>query len=206
MTIAILGAGKMGTRIAARLAAAGEDVTLAARDLKRTAEAAKSIGPQVKAATPAAAVEGADVVIVAVPYAQIPAALKEAGDLSGKVLIDISNAVGPNLSQAVSGATSAAEEIQRLVPGAKVVKAFNTIFSDLFEGPPEKSPPQVYYAGDDAAAKAKTAEVIRKAGFEPVDAGPLENARQIEAMGNLNIKFAFGLGRNRRIAFQIVQH
>src|ERR1700686_3748477 len=148
MTIAILGAGNMGKGLAKRLAAAGEEVLLAARDQKKTAEAAKAIGGKVKAATlPGAASAG--IIILAVPYAQAGAALNELGDLAGKVIVDITNAVGPNMSMAVTGNSSAAEEIQKKAGKAKVVKAFNTLFANFFDKTYANNPPQVFYAGDD---------------------------------------------------------
>src|ERR1700737_4218458 len=112
MTIAIVGAGNMGKGLAKRLAAAGEEVMLAARDYKKTAETAKAIGSKVKAATPSAAA-AAGIIILAVPYTQTEAVLNELGELAGKVIVDITNAVGANLSMAVTGNSSAAEEIQK---------------------------------------------------------------------------------------------
>jgi predicted dinucleotide-binding enzyme len=150
--------------------------------------------------TAPSAVASADLIVLAVPYAQAAAALNEAGDLSGKVIIDITNAVGPNMSMGVTGNTSAAEEIQKRAGRAKVVKAFNTLFAHFFEDASGKAPPQVFYAGDDTAAKEKVAALIKRMGFEPVDAGPLENARQLEAIGNLAIRMAYGLGRGTGFA------
>jgi hypothetical protein len=205
MTIAILGAGNMGKGLAKRLADAGEEVVLTARDQKKTTETAKSLGRNVKAAAPSA-VAGADIVIIAVPYSNVGDAIKEAGGLAGKTVIDITNPVGPNMSQAVSGDSSAAEEIQKLAPQAKVVKAFNTIFSTLLDLKYGGPGPQVFVAGTDATAKEQVFALIKKIGFEPVDAGPLENARQVEAIGNLNIKLGYALGRGRRIAVGVTEY
>src|SRR5262245_47355431 len=100
MTIAIVGAGNMGRGLAKRIAAAGEEVLLAARDQKKTAETAKAMGGKVKAVLPPD-VASADIIVLAVPHAQSAAALKELGNIAGKVIIDITNAVGPNLSMAI---------------------------------------------------------------------------------------------------------
>jgi 8-hydroxy-5-deazaflavin:NADPH oxidoreductase len=205
MTIAILGAGNMGKGLAKRLAAAGEEVLLAARDPRKTAEAAKAIGGKVKAATPSGAAS-AGIIVLAVPYAQAGAALNELGDLAGKVIVDITNAVGPNMSMAVTGNSSAAEEIQKKASKAKVVKAFNTLFANFFDKTYANNPPQVFYAGNDAAAKERVAALIRQIGFEPVDAGPLENARQLEAMGNLAIRVAYSLGRGTTFTPAFLSH
>jgi hypothetical protein len=189
----------MGKGIAKRLAAAGEEVILAARDQKKTAETAKAIGGKIKAAALSGAA-AADIIVLAVPRAQAAAALSEVGDLTGKVIIDITNAVGPNLSMAVTGNNSAAEEIQKQARQATVVKAFNTLFACFFDDPPRKAPPQVFYAGDDAGAKRQVAALIKRMDFEPVDVEPLENVRQLEAMGNLAIRLAYGLGRGTTFA------
>ena len=204
MKIAILGAGNMGKGLGKRLAEAGEDVVLIARNEAKTAEIAKSLGKNVRAGRPSDAAD-ADIVILAVPYRNAGDAIKQAGGLAGKILIDISNAVGPNMSQAVTGDSSAAEEIQKLAPKAKVVKAFNTIFASLLEGMFHHNGPQVFMAGDDAAAKEKVAALIKEIGFEPIDAGPLANARQVEAIGNLNIKLGYALGHGNRIAIGLTQ-
>lgn len=207
MTVAIIGAGNMGKGLAKRLAAAGEKVVLAARDPKKTAEIAHAIGKGVVGTAPYAAASSAEIVIVAVPYAALEDALKETGDLAGKTIVSIVNAVGPNLSMALPNTTSVAEEVQKLLPQAKVVVAFNAVFAALLDlGYDGLKPPQVFYAGDDAAAKAKVAALIEKIGFEPYDGGPLENARQIEAMANLIIRFGYGLDRGTRLAFGVTQY
>jgi predicted dinucleotide-binding enzyme len=113
MTIAILGAGNMGKGLGKRLAEAGEDVVLIARNEAKTAEVAKSLGKNVRAGSPSEAAD-ADIVILAVPYQNAGDAITEAGGLSGRILIDISNAVGPDMSQAITGESSAAEESRGL--------------------------------------------------------------------------------------------
>ncbi|MGH6680309.1 MAG: NADPH-dependent F420 reductase, partial [Bradyrhizobium sp.] len=125
-------------------------------------------------------------------------ALREAGDLSGKILIDISNPITPDYKALTVGhTTSAAEEIQKAVPTAKVVKAFNTIFSELLPAEARKgrsTPVQVFVAGDDEAAKKIVSEIIAKTGFEPVESGALSNSRYLEPVGEINIHFGFFLG------------
>lgn len=207
MTVAIIGAGNMGKGLAKRLAAAGEKVVLGARDPKKATEIAHAIGKGVVGTAPYAAASSADMVIVAVPYPALQEALKETGDLAGKTIVSIVNAVGPNLSMALPSTTSVAEEIQKLLPQAKVVVAFNTVFAPLLDLKYEGlKPPQVFYAGDDADAKAKVATLIEKIGLEPYDAGPLENARQVEAMANLAIRLAYGLGRGTKLAFGVTPY
>jgi predicted dinucleotide-binding enzyme len=116
------------------------------------------------------------------------------GDLTGKIVVDISNPLKPDMSGlAVGHTTSAGEEVAAKLPGAKVVKAFNTVFAQaLQEGPIFGSAKgQVFYAGDDAGAKDKVKDLIASLGFEAVDAGPLANSRYLEPIGMLNIWFGY---------------
>ncbi len=205
MAIAIIGSGRMAEGIGERLVAGGEAVSLLGRDAKKAAAAAKRIGASAGSISDAAK---ADAVVLAVPYRAAADALKAAGDLSGKVVVDITNPVGPELSLAVGMTTSAAEEIQKLVPKARVVKAFNTIFAELYglDLGPDDIPPQVLYAGDDAAAKDRVAGMIKAMGFEPLDAGPLRNARLIEPLALMTINFGYALGQGTRISPRFVKY
>jgi predicted dinucleotide-binding enzyme len=124
-------------------------------------------------------------VLLAVPAAAAADVLSTAGPLDGKVLIDATN----NLSGGPDGA-----EIAALASGARVVKAFNTVFAQFFEQPPPK-PPTLVFAGDDAGAKEIVASLIRDAGFEPVDAGDHGQAADLEAFARLVIGIAYRQGR-----------
>lgn len=207
MTIAIIGTGRMGRGLARRFAAAGETVLLCGRDDLRAAAAAAALGPRISSALIAAAAD-AEIVVVAVPYPATADAMRSAGDLAGKIVIDITNPVGPDLSLAVGTTTSAAEAIQKRVPRARVVKAFNTLFAELLdlELTDADIPPQILYAGDDAAAKERVAGLIAKIGYEPLDAGPLRNARLIEPIALMTIQFGYALGRGTRIAPRFVDY
>jgi predicted dinucleotide-binding enzyme len=130
-------------------------------------------------------VAGADVVLLAVPAAAVPEVLAAAGPLESTVLVDATN----NLSGGPDGAAIAA-----LVPGARVVKAFNTVFARFFAEPPPR-PPSLVFAGDDADAKEVVANLIRDAGFDPVDAGGLEQAADLEAFARIVIGIAYRQGR-----------
>jgi predicted dinucleotide-binding enzyme len=198
----------MGKSLARRLADADETVILAGRDRARALEVAKEIGEGVTADTPSAAVAAADVVFLAVPYPEVATVIAGAGDLSGKVVVDLTNPMARDLMLAVGHTTSAAEEIQKLAPAAKVIKAFNTIFSallDLDYGP-DDIPPQVIYAGDDEPAKRRVAGLIEAIGFQPLDGGPLRNARFIEPIGGLIVQFGYALGRGTRVAPRFVEY
>ncbi len=207
MKIAVIGTGNMGAGLARLLTQAGSEVVIGHRDPAKAAAFAAELGAGVEAGGVAAAIKLADIVILALPYSVIAETLKEAGSLKGKVLIDISNPVTADFSGLVVGhSSSAAEEIQTLAPEATVVKAFNTIFAPLLpaEGRNGKVL-QVFIAGDDEKAKRAVSSLVKSIGFEPVDAGPLRNARFIEPIGEMNIHFGFFLGKGPTVAPAWVQ-
>lgn len=205
MTIAIIGVGRMAEGLGKRLVDGGETVTLLGRDAAKTATAAERIGATAGAVSDAAK---AEVVVLSVPWGATGDAVRAAGDLAGKVVVDITNPVGPELSLGIGMTTSAAEEIQKLVPKARVVKAFNTIFVELYdlELGSDDIPPQVPYCGDDQSAKDRVRAMIRAIGFEPLDSGPLRNARFIEPLALMTINFGYALGQGRRISPRFVKY
>ena len=204
MTVAIIGAGKMGSGLAKLLAGKGVQVAIGARDVEKAAKLAGELGGGALGGSIADAVKSADVVILAVWYQQLEETVRAAGDLTGKALVDISNPITEDLKGLRIGhTTSAAEELQAMAPGAKVVKAFNTIFAELLPAEARASrsaPVQVFVAADDEAAKRAVSDVVAKGGFEPVDSGPLSNARYLEPVGEINIWFGFFLGQGTSTA------
>lgn len=203
--IGIIGAGNMGRAFATQLAAAGHDGTITATDTAHAEEAAVKAGANARAVRPDAIARDTDVLILAVPYAAAGDALRGAGDVTGKTIVDISNPVTPDYSGLALGfTTSAAEEIQKAVPTAKVVKAFNTIFAQVLGAAPDRTRAQVLYAGDDAGAKAIARTLATDLGFDAIDAGPLTRARELEHLALLWISLAFG-GVGREIAFRLVK-
>lgn len=207
MKVAIIGTGNMGAGLASLLATAGHEVSIGARDLVKAAALAEQIGHGAVGGGIAAAAKLADVVILALPFGAAAEAIKLADDLSGKVLVDISNPISPDYKELVIGhSTSAAEEIQKLAPQARVVKAFNTIFAQLLASESRAGKTlQVFVAGDDAAAKASVSELAKSAGFEAVEAGPLSNSRFLEPIGEMNIHFGYFLGKGPSVAPAWVQ-
>jgi predicted dinucleotide-binding enzyme len=201
MKIGIMGAGNMGTAFAHRLAAADHEVAIAAQELEEARKVASEVGHRVRAVPREELAEGTDLLILATPYGQSADALGAVRHTDGKAVIDISNPLNQDMSGLVVGhTTSAAEEIQHAVPRAKIVKAFNTVFSAVLGSPPGDSKAQVFYAGDDAGAKDTVRRLIESIGFEPVDAGPLANARYLEPLGMLNIWLGYVGGRGTNIA------
>lgn len=196
MKIAIIGAGKMGSAFAQALAGTEAEVLLGVRAAAKASALASETGATVL--TPNEAAAQADVVILALFYSAAQEFLAQAGDLTGKVLVDISNPITPDFTDLVVGHTSsAAEELQALAPTAHVVKAFNTLFAGLI-APAARTgrAVQTYVAGDNAGAVARVSEVAKLIGLTPVVAGPLRNARFIEPTGMLNIQLGVfqGLG------------
>lgn len=206
-TIGIIGAGRMGSAFARRLAEAGFDVLITARHQDHARNVARAVGERVRAVPQEEIARNADLLILATPYKEAATALKAAGDLAGTPVIDITNPVNADMSGLlVGGETSAAETIQRAVPGARIVKAFNTIFSQILAGTPKNAHrPQVFYAGDDESAKAQVRGLIEKVGFEPVDSGRLASARELEPLGLLNIYLGYKAGLGTGVAPAWVQ-
>jgi predicted dinucleotide-binding enzyme len=203
MNITVIGSGNMGSSFVKRLTLAGHQVSVTARNLdKATAVAAANPGATAVALTGAAA--HADVVVLATAFDDAITALKSVGDLRGKVVIDITNPLTADyMGLSIGHTTSAGEEIARAIPAARVVKAFNTVFAQvLAEGGDfgQGHTVPVYFAGDDAAAKETVRTLIESVGFAPVDAGPLKNARYLEAVAGLNIYFGYGAGMGTSIA------
>lgn len=188
MKVGIIGAGKVGAGLGALWARAGHDVVLSfSRDRARLEGTAASIGARAGSPAEAAA---ADVVVLAPSTTAIDEALEQAGSLEGKVLVDCTNYVDPGKH------ASGAEAIAAKAPGACVVKAFNTLFSAVYDdalAAPE--PPHHVFCGDDAEAKELVATLSRDAGYEPVDAGPLSNAADVEAFARLIIDIAYERGK-----------
>jgi NADPH-dependent F420 reductase len=210
MKLAVIGSGNIGKSVGAWASGIGYDVIFSAKNAEHAKEAAKAAGNSAKFAEPKDAVKEAELVLLAVPYSAVKEVLSNLGPyLNGKVLIDATNPLNSDYSGlAVGFTTSAAEEIAKLAPGAKVVKAFNTIFASVFAS---KNPSikgniiSVFYASDDAEAKKKVADLITGMGFDAVDAGPLKAARNIEPMAMMNIGLGYGMGHGTSVGFSFIR-
>jgi len=200
MKVTLIGSGNMGSALATQISKGGHALVITGRNADKAKELARTTGAVFK---DKAAADGADVVVVATAYPDAVAALRSAGDLNGKVIVDITNPVTADyMGLTIGHSTSAAEEIQKAFPGAKVVKAFNTVFAQVVAGGPELAGATVpvYFAGDDAAAKETVKSLILSMAFAPVDAGGLRNARYLEPLAGMNIYFGYGAGRGTAIA------
>lgn len=189
MKLAVIGNGNIGSGLASVLNNAGHDVAVVGK------------GEDI-----AGRVANAEIVILATPYSAAADVVGQA-DFSGKVVVDLSNPVNEDFSGLLVGLeSSAAEEIAKLVPGASVVKAFNTIFAQHYASGLKIGDKalQTFVAADDEAAREKVKALASDIGLEPVDAGPLKNARYLEPLGFLNIQFGYVLGKGTEIAPQLL--
>jgi len=205
MRIAIIGAGNVGGGFARAAVAAGHDVVLSATTPDKAQALAAEIGART-AASNTAAVDGAEVVLLAVPGTVAPSVAAEiAPSLGGSVIVDASNPLDETYSDLVITGTSGAEAVQQSAGAVPVVKAFNAVFASRYAAPTEDGRPlQVLLAGDDAAAKARVAELAASLGFAPVDAGGLRLARSLEEIAFLNITLNATNGWTWQSAFQLV--
>ncbi len=203
MKVLVIGAGNMGSAFVKQLSAAGHEASVTARDAAKTSALAAQY-PGVKAVPLAAAADGKDVVILATGYPDAVAALQSVGDLQGKVVVDITNPLTADYMGLTLGhSTSASEEIAKAIPGAYVVKAFNTLFAQvLAQGATlaDGSRATVFYAGDHVPAKQSVKALAESLGFATADAGGLKNARYLEPLAGLNIYFGYGAGRGTGVA------
>ncbi|MEZ5283871.1 MAG: NAD(P)-binding domain-containing protein [Vicinamibacterales bacterium] len=181
MTLAFIGHGHVGAALADGLQRAGHTVTIAARDPgSDSIRALQARNPNIAVTPVAEAVASADVVFLATPFAANQTAVPPlAGALSGKVLVDCTNPVGPGLTHGLGSAESGSQQVQALAPGAHVVKAFSIYGYENFEDnrfPGAAATPAMFYCGADAGAKGIVASLIADLGWEPFDAGGLEQA------------------------------
>ncbi|PXA68179.1 NADPH-dependent F420 reductase [Cryobacterium arcticum] len=195
-SVSIIGAGNMGTAIATIAATGGAAVQLLAQDAEKTAAAAATAGASVASGVAGDALTG-DIVILALPYPAVAGVLAQyAGQLDGKVIVDITNPLDFATfdSLVVPAEGSAAQVIAETVPGARVLKAFNTTFAATLATAAVNgvAPTTVLVAGDDAAAKDALINVITAGGVSAVDAGALKRARELEALGFLQLTLAAG--------------
>jgi len=187
MKIAFIGYGHVGAPLADRLQLLGHTVTLAANDPNsENVKKALAKNANLKVAAPKQAVKDAEVVFLATPFQANDTALKAVADeIRGKILIDCTNPIGPNLTHGLDNVLSGSEMVQKLVPEAKVVKAFTIYGFENFENsayPAYNVKPVMMYCGRDTAAKKTVGELIGCLGWEPLDVGGLEQALHLEHM------------------------
>lgn len=209
MKIGILGAGNVGGTLGRAWAKAGHDVCFGSRrpSDSRMGDLVKSAGARARAAMPGDAVAFGDVVLLATPWDATRQALQDAGGLAGKILLDATNPLQAGLvGLDFVGGRSGAEQVAAWAPDARVVKIFNTTGFNVMADPrfgAERA--SMLHCGDDAPAKKVAGELAAAIGFDPVDAGPLTEARWLESFAMLWIRLAVVNGQGRDIAFRLMK-
>ena len=213
MNVTIIGAGNMARGIGTRLLSGGNSVTYMDRDPKKGKALAEELAPKAKKqATARAEALGSpikdEIVILAIPYGATSEVIERLGkQLDGKIIIDITNPLNATYSGlAVAPGTSGAEEIAKKLPAdAVVLKAFNTTFAKtLLEGKVDGTPLDVFIAGDAKEPKEKFTKLVEDGGLRAIDAGALERAQQLEALGLLGITLQGELGTGFASAWKII--
>lgn len=203
MKVTVIGAGNMGSAFVKQLTRAGHQVTVTARNLEK-AQSVAAANPGTIAVVAATAAADTDVIVLATSYDDAVGALKSVGDLSGKIVIDITNPLTADYMGLTLGhSTSASEEIAKAIPGAEVVKAFNTVFAQVLSDGADFGNGQtvsVFIASDSERAKQTAKALAESMGFATVDAGGLKNARYLEPVAGFNIYLGYGAGLGTSIA------
>lgn len=190
MRIGIVGSGNVGGTLGKRWEKNGHEVIFGGRDPESLH-----------------AVAACEVVVLAVPWDAVRDVVAAMGDLSGKIVIDATNPLLPGLAGlSVGTTTSAAEQVAEWAAGARVVKAFNTVGSNVMDDPKfGDGKVALFYCGDYAEAKHVVKGLVEELGFEALDAGPLKQARVLEPFAMLWISLAVQYGYGREIAFHLMR-
>ena len=197
MRVGILGSGLMGAKLGTIFAHAGHEVVFSyARSQQKLNKLAREAGKGARAGTPREAAQEADAILLAVHWSRMDDVLKQAGDLSGKVIVTCSLPMDAgNTKLIVANTSSGAEELAKKIPKARVASAFNTVPSEVlfgvYEARRKTTRPSLVYCGDDEIGKTVAAELIRDVGFDPVDVGPLRIARYTEPFALLVAQLAY---------------
>jgi len=209
MKIGILGSGLMGGKLGTIFARAGHEVVFSySRSDAKLKKLAREAKGKSRAGTPRGAAQDADALLLAVHWSRVNHVLKQAGDLSGRVIITCSLPMNLDDTRLViSGTSSGAEALAEKLPAARIVSAFNTVPSEVlfnvFAARRKKTRPSLIYCGDDSKAKKIAARLIQDVGFDPVDAGPLRIARYTEPFALLVAQLAYEGKGGPEIAYRV---
>jgi len=208
MRIGILGSGLMGGKLGTIFARAGHDVVFSyARSEQKLKRLARQAGGNAQAGTPSDAVRHADALLLAVPWSRVNDVLKQAGSVSGKVIVSCSMPMTKDDSElAIAHTSSGAEALAKKVRRAHVVSAFGTVPSEVlfsvFDKRRRATRPSLVYCGDNRKAKQVAARLIRDVGFDPIDAGPLRTARYMEPFTMLVAQLAYEGKSGPQVAYR----
>ncbi len=212
MRVGIIGSGTVGQHLGAGFVKHGHEVWVGTREPAKLADWAAQLGPKVHVVGNAEAARQGELLVVATLFSGTEAALKSAGPehFKGKVVIDATNPLRfaentpPTLSLGFD--TSAGEQVQQWLPGARVVKAYNTVGAPLMVDPTFQGglKGDMFIAGDDAAAKDQVADLVRRFGWEVLDVGPLRMSRVLEPMCELWVRVGLSTGKWNH-AFKVIR-
>jgi predicted dinucleotide-binding enzyme len=211
MKIAIIGAGNVGGALGTNWAQKGHDIIFGVRDpnSEKAQALLRTIGANARAATVSDAAASADMIVLSTPWPATEAAIRSMGSLKGKIVLDATNPLtrGPEgIGLEIGHAISGGEKVQGWAAGASVFKTLNTTGFGNMANPEYKGMKSVMFvAGDDAANKPKVTKLVSELGFDVIDAGPLRNARLLEAHAMLWIDLALVRGQGRDFAFGILR-
>jgi predicted dinucleotide-binding enzyme len=192
MKIGIIGKGNVGTALSKGLTRAGHKITFGHRDPNEPVEKAIAYG---------------NVIILAIPQTAVKDTVSNFGSVvDGKTIIDVTNALTNTMDLSIGWSTSAAEELQKLVPKSNVVKAFNTVFAkNQSTGRVNGEQLTAFVAGDNARAKRTVMNLAEDIGFDSLDCGPLKSARYLEPMGVLMITLGFKLQMGTNLGYKLIK-
>jgi 8-hydroxy-5-deazaflavin:NADPH oxidoreductase len=209
VNIGVIGSGNMGASMGKIWAAKGHKVLFSfSKDQEKLRAVAAAAGPNACTGTPAGAVAFGELILFSVPWTAVPEALKAAGAFQGKTLFSCVNCLKPDFNGLEVGtSTSAAEEIVKRAPGAKMVEAIPPMAQILAADSRRLDRQQisVFYCGNDLVAKASVASLLRDLDLDPVDAGPLTSARYIEQAGMLCVQLAYGLSMGPKLGMKLLR-
>jgi predicted dinucleotide-binding enzyme len=208
MRIGILGSGLMGGKLGTIWARAGHEVVFSyARSDEKLKKLARDAKGKARPGSPREAAQQADALLLAVHWSRLADVLEQTGDLSGKVIVTCSLPMNvDDTGLVIAHTSSGAEELAKMIPKARVVSAFGTVPSevlfDVYDARRKTKRPSLVYCGDDKKAKAVAVELIRDAGFDPVDAGPLRIARYTEPFTLLVAQLAYEGNQGPEMAYR----
>jgi 8-hydroxy-5-deazaflavin:NADPH oxidoreductase len=202
MKIGIIGTGRIGSGLAKHWVKAGHTIMFGSREPEKGRAVAAEIGGSTQGGTQEEAAAFGEVVVLATPWNAAEAVARSLS-LSGKVVIDCTNDLSPARAETSRGT---AQDVAEWAAGAKVVKAFNTVFFQILHA--EQTSDErgtVFIVGDDAEAKSKVGGLIRDAGFEPHDAGGLKNAHHIDNLAAFIVELGYGQGQGTNITYKLLR-
>lgn len=208
MKIGIIGTGNVGSALGKGWAGQGHEVVFGTRqpESEKVQTLLAEVGEGVTAVPIPSAIEQADIIVLATLWNAVSDVAHAVNNWQGKIVIDATNPIAPGFQLAVGHTTSAAEQLATFLPGASVVKAFNSTGAENMVDPRYNGEPTtMFICGDDADAKATVTELAEALGFDVADVGNLEAARFIEPLAMVWINLAFKQGLGRNIAFKLVR-